>query len=343
MRGRRGNALITIAVAALLVACTPATTPVPSPTPSPPAPSPPTPSSLSVTPTGPPTTVDSSHASPPVRPVVAVRVGIRAAGAGSHVVILIHGGPGLAGNYLFSAFRSMAGPSLRVVSYDQRGVGLTPDDGHGDYRFAAMVADLEALRVRLHADRIDLVGHAWGAMLAAAYTAAHPDRVERLVSLDGSPLDPGERLAGVTRMGNHIADLQKAGLIPNPLPDISNCVAGDTSIAPAFLANPRTPRHAAADQMGSVCSTAVGVAIVQIVNEGTDELHSIAEALTSWHGRALVIQGAADAFGLPWLHADASQYPAAQVSTLVVPAAGHLVWQEDPPIVNTIRDFLTRN
>jgi proline iminopeptidase len=44
-----------------------------------------------------------------------------------------------------------------------------------------VVDDLDALRVHLKVDRVFLVGHSWGGMLAMAYAAAHPDRVDRLI------------------------------------------------------------------------------------------------------------------------------------------------------------------
>src|SRR5438128_4569543 len=41
---------------------------------------------------------------------------------GSPVLLLIHGGPGLSSDYL-RGLEKLSGPKLRVVSYDQRGVG----------------------------------------------------------------------------------------------------------------------------------------------------------------------------------------------------------------------------
>jgi proline iminopeptidase len=46
---------------------------------------------------------------------------------------------------------------------------------------SAVVEDLETLRVELRQERLFLVGHSWGGMLAMAYAAAHPDRVDALI------------------------------------------------------------------------------------------------------------------------------------------------------------------
>ena len=56
-----------------------------------------------------------------------------------------------------------------------------------------VVEDLEALRQHLKQDRLVLIGHSWGGMLAMAYAVAHPERVD-------SQLDPrrlGRTDAGV--------------------------------------------------------------------------------------------------------------------------------------------------
>ena len=49
------------------------------------------------------------------------------------------------------------------------------------YTLDDYVADLEELRESLGEEQIDLLGFSHGGMVAAAYAAAHPDRVRKLV------------------------------------------------------------------------------------------------------------------------------------------------------------------
>ncbi|MFI6742571.1 alpha/beta fold hydrolase [Nonomuraea sp. NPDC050451] len=51
----------------------------------------------------------------------------------------------------------------------------------GGYTVARHVADLDAVRATIGADRVVLAGVSWGGQLVAAYLAAHPDRVARAV------------------------------------------------------------------------------------------------------------------------------------------------------------------
>ena len=52
------------------------------------------------------------------------------------------------------------------------------------------MADLEAIRGRIDADRMVLLGHSWGAQVAAGYLAAHPTHVARVMFSSPGALAP---------------------------------------------------------------------------------------------------------------------------------------------------------
>src|SRR3954471_4373211 len=111
------------------------------------------------------------------------------AGPGSPPLLCAAGGPGRASEYLGDLGGLAA--RRRIVRLDTRGTGRSqaPDDPSG-YAPERLVADLEAVRVDLGQDRIDLLGHSAGGPVALAYAAAHPERVRRLV-LVTTYLQPG--------------------------------------------------------------------------------------------------------------------------------------------------------
>jgi pimeloyl-ACP methyl ester carboxylesterase len=87
------------------------------------------------------------------------------------------------------------------VAMDMRGFGRTqrPQDG---YWFADYLADLEAVLDYVAADhQIDLVGHSMGGNVAALYAGVRPERIRRLIILEGfglprtSPEQAPERYA----------------------------------------------------------------------------------------------------------------------------------------------------
>jgi proline iminopeptidase len=109
------------------------------------------------------------------------------AGLGTPLIFL-SGGPGL-DNYLQPVAEHFPSRYRRIL-LDQRGTGKsrTAELTQANISLRLVVEDLEALRTHLKLDRLFLVGHSWGGMLAMAYAAAHPDRIDQLILIDsGGP------------------------------------------------------------------------------------------------------------------------------------------------------------
>jgi proline iminopeptidase len=108
--------------------------------------------------------------------------------AGGRPLVMVNGGPGFDHTYVLcsDAWDKLA-QGRRVVFYDQRGTGRSAALKKGQScTLADQVADLEALRVRLGAAQIDLLGHSWGGYLVMAYSVRHPDRVAHLIIADSA-------------------------------------------------------------------------------------------------------------------------------------------------------------
>lgn len=104
-------------------------------------------------------------------------------------VIVIHGGPGLDYRYLLP-LRALA-DEYQVVFYDQRGSGLSPRVPEAEISLQRFVDDLDAIgRSFSKAAPIRLIGHSWGAMLAAAYLHQHAERVSHAVLAEPGFLTP---------------------------------------------------------------------------------------------------------------------------------------------------------
>ncbi|MEU4223211.1 alpha/beta hydrolase [Nonomuraea sp. NPDC026600] len=106
-------------------------------------------------------------------------------------VVFLHGGPGLADLAGDSAFfAGLAADGYTVYVYDQLGAGRSARlaDPRG-YGLPRDVADLEAVRQEIGAQRLILIGQDYGARLAAAYLAEHPDQVAKAVFAAPAALD----------------------------------------------------------------------------------------------------------------------------------------------------------
>ncbi len=106
-------------------------------------------------------------------------------------VIAVNGGPGLSHIYMLQndVWQRLA-RTREVVFYDQRGLGRsTRISPSAPQTMDAAVADLDAIRLHLHFDKVDLVGDSFGGLISIAYAAAHPDHVHKLVLSDSAAPD----------------------------------------------------------------------------------------------------------------------------------------------------------
>ena len=112
-------------------------------------------------------------------------------------IVVVHGGPGLDHNYLRPGL-DVLGSSRALVYYDQRGTGRSDADlDSASINVDAFVEDIDELRQVLGYERITLLGHSFGGLIAMGYALAHPDRVRALILMDTA--EPGSRWASRTQ------------------------------------------------------------------------------------------------------------------------------------------------
>jgi proline iminopeptidase len=123
------------------------------------------------------------------------------------VMIVHHGAPGLGSRNEpkrgYSAFRDR----FRVVVFDARGSGES--EGRPPFTHAQWVADVDAIRAWIGAERFVLAGGSYGGFIAMEYVLRHPERVRALILRDTSP-DNAHRAKQVETL---IAS-ERAGLDP---------------------------------------------------------------------------------------------------------------------------------
>lgn len=105
--------------------------------------------------------------------------------AGTPPVVFLHGGPGQGSEHFERLVGPQLEPSLRMVYLDQRGSGRSGRGAPALYAIERLVSDVDSVRAALGVDRVALVGHSFGAMLALEYAARHPERVAAVVFAAG--------------------------------------------------------------------------------------------------------------------------------------------------------------
>lgn len=166
-----------------------------------------------------PKTVDQDAALPSIT-VNGVKLHSEAHGhPDSTLVVCIHGGPGADYRYLLNA-KLLADYGYRVVFYDQIGSGLSqrfPASRYTDNPQAAVNYFYDELRgviahYRTHAtQKVYLLGHSWGGMLAAAYAGKYPNEVQGMVVCEPG----GLKWDDVAEYGRNIASFDLLSENPN--------------------------------------------------------------------------------------------------------------------------------
>lgn len=109
-------------------------------------------------------------------------------GSAGDTVVVLHGGAGLDSGYLAPDLEPLS-ESHVLIFYDQRGAGRsTLVSDAASLHIDRHVADVDAVRRHFGIERVALLGHSWGSLLASRYARVHPDRVSRLVIHSPAPL-----------------------------------------------------------------------------------------------------------------------------------------------------------
>jgi pimeloyl-ACP methyl ester carboxylesterase len=123
---------------------------------------------------------------------------------GSGPPLVLHpGGPGCSSEY-FGELPELAS-ARTLLLLDPRGTGGSdrPADPSG-YDLEDYAADIEALRVHLGVERLDLLGHSHGGFVAMTWASTHPDRVRRLIIASSAPrFTPVIREMRAARIASH--------------------------------------------------------------------------------------------------------------------------------------------
>ena len=105
-------------------------------------------------------------------------------GVGDKCVVLLHGY--LESMYVWDDFTSLLTPSVRVITVDIPGHGIS--EVKGEVHTMEMVADvLHEMLNSLGIEKVTMVGHSMGGYVSLAFCARYPEQLEGLVLLSSSP------------------------------------------------------------------------------------------------------------------------------------------------------------
>lgn len=270
------------------------------------------------------------------------RIWYKLSGTGSGTpVILLHGGPGYSSFYLKSL--EALGNDRPVLRYDQLGGGKS--DRISDttlFTIEHFVRELDSLRGHLGYQRVHLLGHSWGTILAVEYYRAHPDHVASL-TLGSAALDIPAWERNARRLIATLPDSEQRA--------IRVAEAGKKFDAPAYQAALgdfygryvwRRPVQADLDSTLQSINEAIynymqGPSEFTIT--GTLKRYNVTTALKDVHVPLLYTVGEFDEANPPTIKRFAAMTPGAKVA--VIPGAAHITtWDAPEEMVRVVREFL---
>jgi proline iminopeptidase len=265
----------------------------------------------------------------------------RVIGSGSDTIIAIHGGPGVDLESIAGDFAPL-GEKHVVIFYDQRGTGRStlPTDTTR-LNATQQVADLDAVRRHFGLERVTLVAHSYGPLLAATYAIAHPDVVRRMVFF--GPVPP-RRGTFWTRFGQSMATkLDSAARLRMAA---AGRMLADTTVdartaCRAYWAEGMPPRLAEPERTlplirSDLCaSTPAGIRYglgttnrVVMASYGNWDIRA---ALANVPAPTLVVHGEAESIPMDLVEEWVRALPNARL--LRVPRAAHFTYAERPELV----------
>jgi pimeloyl-ACP methyl ester carboxylesterase len=237
---------------------------------------------------------------------------------GDAPVLYLHGVPTSSDDWL--AFLARTGG----LAPDLPGFGRTGKRGDGDYTMAGYDRFVEEFLDHVGVERVRLVVHDWGAV-GLLWAQRFPERVERLVVIDGIPLLPGYRWHPLARawrtpLVGELAMGLAVGAVARRL-------------APAAVVDPAWRHFDQGTQR----------AILRLYRSSPED--ALARAgldLGVLECPALVVWGDRDRYVSPRFAEAYAQALGGGADVLHLPEAGHWPWLERPDAIDHVAAFLER-
>jgi pimeloyl-ACP methyl ester carboxylesterase len=155
---------------------------------------------------------------------------------------MVHGWMDVGASFQFvvDALGAVGDGPRHIVAMDWRGFGLTDPSGSDSYWFPDYLGDLDALlTTQWPGQPVDLLGHSMGGNVVMSYAGVRPQRIRRLVNLEGFGLPATTPEDAPSRLAAWLDDLGR----PAALKDYASV---DEVAARLCANNPRLPPDRAA-------------------------------------------------------------------------------------------------
>ncbi len=236
-----------------------------------------------------------------------------------------------------------------VVAPDWRGFGLSQNTPGDTYWFADYMGDLDAILDYCSPDHaVNLLGHSMGANVACLYAGARPERVAKLINLEGFGMGLTRPEQAPKRYAKWLAELRE--------PHRMLTYASEADVAARLQKNnPRLSDERAAflaPHWGREAADGSWEIRGDPAHKGSSPvLYRIEEVLACWAAVTAPVLWVEAAETEVWRYLGSKEEARAEIdrrmqsfahlTTAVVPAAGHMLHHDQPAhLAGLIEDFL---
>ncbi|HEY8908535.1 MAG TPA: alpha/beta hydrolase [Rhodoferax sp.] len=261
---------------------------------------------------------------------------------GQTPLVLVHGWMDVAASYQFMV--DALSSNHFIIAPDWRGFGLTASGGADSFWYPDYLADLDALLDHFSPNApVNLVGHSMGGNIAMLYAGVRPQRVQRLVNLEGFGLpdtQADQAPARLTRWLDEVSQLRGGAMALKTYPSLA-------AVARRLMKNNPYLSDDKADWLAAHWSaetapgqwTILGEPAHKVINP---QLYRVDETLATYRcirAPVLMVEASDDSQTRWWRgsftlaqHRERLQH-VAQVKIVTLPDCGHMLHHDQPELL----------
>lgn len=124
-------------------------------------------------------------------------------------LLFVHGGPGLDHSYFLPHVRPLA-ESNTLVFYDQRSSGRSGIGEPTAFSMEQFIADLDRVRASTGVEKVHLLAHSWGGLIAMQYALSYPGRLNSLILVNPNAASAAIQQDVLERLQARVTPFRKA-------------------------------------------------------------------------------------------------------------------------------------
>jgi len=240
-------------------------------------------------------------------------------------ILFLHGGAG--DNHLnFFPHVDALSSTFQLIFYDQTDAGKSFSEHKPAYSIQLEVENLEKLRKQLGIDKLNMIGHSWGSILALSYAKMYPENVNKILLTGSIGTDASyyRLFARNLQLNLKQADYDKIQKLSKE--GASRKVIHETVMLPHYFSDVK--------KISKMTKTEINFDVNQAIAADILKSYDVKPSLQKFTFPVLVVQGQQDLLTIENIKNGFQNLPTCQFKE--IENAGHWAFVEQPELFNKI-------